>query len=205
MSFTEFLENIIDQKTSEIQLGMVCQIEKFNADTMRADVKPLLKLENELTQTADFPIITEIPVLFYHGDNFAIKPSYVKGDLVWVGFSTHDIEDALKEYSRIASKKTFEMHNACVLGGIVKDDFSFGSLYMIRKESDHIAIGIKDGAVEPVVKAETFDNAFTTFIDALKNIPVGGSSSAGLAAIVTAATTISTQIGTWDSTDTKVS
>jgi len=205
MNFTELLDKFVSQKTSDIQLGLVGKIQKFDADTMRADVKPLLKIENELEETEDFPVLTDIPVLFYHGNEFAIKPTYVKDDLVWVGFSTHDIEYALKEYTRIASKKTFELHNACVLGGIVKDNYSFSNIYMIRKESDHIAIGLKDGAVEPIVKATTFDSALNTFIEALKAIPVGGSSSAGLAAIVVAATSFSAQIGTWDTTDTRVS
>ncbi len=207
MSFTELLNKFVDLKTTDIQLGMVCQIESFDDSGMRADVKPLLKIENDLGETKDFPILADIPVMFYNGDPFAIKPAYTKGDMVWVGFATHDIENALQEYSRTASKKTFEMHNACVLGAIVKDDFSFDNVYMIRKESDHIALGKKDGMAEWLIKAESFNMDLNIFITALTMLTGGNpaQNAAAIVAIVAAANALKPKIGLWNTEDTKAS
>lgn len=219
MSFTEYLENLIDLKMSDIQLGLICQIEKFDVNTMRADVKPLLKIKNALDEEIELPILIDLPVLFYTGGGFFIKPNYQNGDYVWVGFSTHDIENPLKGYSRTASEKMFELHNACVLGGIKKDNAVLPSLltedgltlghddgYGIIIKDDIIEIGDSGGNTEPVILGETFTTALNTFLTSVGAVTGGdpGQNAAAITAIAAAANIYKAQIETFKSEDVKV-
>lgn len=183
MSFTEYLENLIDLKLSDVQTGMIGKIEKFDSTRMRADVKPLLKIENALEEELDLPILIDLPVLFHSGDGYFIKPNYAAGNLVWLGFMTHDMEDALNEYTKPASKKMFELHNACVLGGIVKNNASLpdsmsneglvighenGTYINIKSDSVKIvdssnnSFELKNGKINMLGASEAFLNG-TTF------------------------------------------
>jgi hypothetical protein len=145
MSFSELLEKAIDDKIKDIQLGMVAKIESFDPITMRADIDPLLKIKNDLGESEDLPILSDLPVRFYYGGGYLIKPAYENGDLVWLAFSTHDLENSLQEYKRNASDKKFEIHNACVMGGIVKDNFVFPPLVLTQIQKDGMVLANKKG------------------------------------------------------------
>lgn len=125
MSFTEFIDTVIDDKIKDIQLGIVGKIVVFNPALMRADVDPLMKIKNDLDEEIDLPILPDLPVGFHYGGGFLIKPTYIKDDLVWISFSTHDFAEALQGYKRVASEKKFEIHNASVTHGIAPDAFVF--------------------------------------------------------------------------------
>lgn len=129
MSFSEMIDKVLVDRTKDIQLGLIATIETFDKSKMRADVKPLLKLKNDLDEEIELPVLPDLPVRFEIGGGFFIRPVYTKGDLVWIGFATHDIENALQEYTRAASKKIFEIHNACVMGGIMKDNPTIPSAF----------------------------------------------------------------------------
>lgn len=129
MSFSELMEKAIGDKLKDIQLGMIGKIISFDDSLMRADVDPLLKITNDLDEEEDLPVLSDLPVRFYYGGGFLIKPNYVAGDYVWLSFTTHDFDNSLLGYKRLASNKMFEIHNACVMGGIVKDNFVAPSVF----------------------------------------------------------------------------
>jgi hypothetical protein len=201
--FGEFIQAAINDVVKDIQLGMVAKIEKYDSILIRADVQPLMKLQdNENDIEVDLPILTDLPVLHYNGGGFFIKPNYEPGDLVWIGFSTHDYADALREYSRVKSDKKFELHNAVVLGGIVKDFFVGGAAFL----EEGIVLGKKTGLPEPVIKGTTYNTALETFLTSLSGL-VGGSTAqnaAAITAIASAATTFKALLETWKSLDVKV-
>lgn len=219
MNFTGYIENFINLKTSDIHLGMIGKIEKFDANKMRADVQPLLKKENALGESITFPILIDIPVLFYKGGNFFIKPNYVSGDMVWIGFSSHDIENPLKNYTRNTSEKMFELHNACVLGGIAgeyesmpdmiyENGLVFGDSdgYGLILNDNVVSIGDSTGTFEPVILGDTFTTALNTFLTSIGSV-VGGDPSqnaAAITAIAAAANILKAQVDTFKSEDVEV-
>ncbi|GBF38532.1 Gp138 family membrane-puncturing spike protein [Leptospira johnsonii] len=129
MSFAELLDRYTDKKGRGMQLGMVCQVESFDADTMRADVLPLVREKNELDEVSNFPVIPGIPVQYVQiGQECYIKPFYQRGDLVWVGFSTFDISNSLAGSGRKQEvrpdSKIFGLENACLIGRIAQQGWT---------------------------------------------------------------------------------
>jgi len=146
MSFSELLESAINDKIKDIQLGMIGKIDSFDSAKMRADVDPLLKIKNDEGEEIELPILPDLPVRFFYGGGFLIKPTYQSGDLVWISFSTHDLENSLQEYKRAASEKKFEIHNACVMGGVVKDNFIFPLLQLNALNKDGMVL-VNEGGI----------------------------------------------------------
>src|SRR5690606_24826188 len=103
VSHSQLLNDFFDSKAREIQLGLVGKIKKFDKAKMRADVQPLLKSKNALGQETDYPVLSDVPVLHIFGGGFYIRPVYEVDDLVWIGFSTFDIDQALNGYARAES------------------------------------------------------------------------------------------------------
>jgi len=177
--FTEFIEKAIDEQIGEIQLGMIGKIEKFDKSLMRADVQPLMKLkDNENDLEVELPILSDLPVLFERSGGFVIRPIYENGDLVWIGFATHDIENALKEYSRLASEKKFELQNACIMGGITKDNFISDNPILFEK--DGLIIGHeKSGISLRITEAGIFVSNGTTEFNLLTHVHITGVGPSG--------------------------
>ena len=135
MSYTEFIEDFWEDRASQIQTGLIGKIQKFDKQKMRADVQPLLKLKNALNESIDYPILQDVPVLMFYGGGFYVRPVYQSGDLVWIGFSTFDIENSLNGYSRNQSEKLFGIENAVILGGIAKNNYSAPAEFIISTET----------------------------------------------------------------------
>jgi hypothetical protein len=202
MKYIEFIEKFINRKLRYVQTGLICKIEKFDAAKWRADVKPLMKYKNAYGVETEYPVLINIPVVVQKQGDYFIKPNYVNGDLVWVGFSAFDIENPAQEYTRVESTKIHELHNACVLGAIVKENYSATTA---QKESG-VVIGKSSGTVEPAIKGDTFLDAFNTFLDTVSQIVPGSvaQNATALTAIKTAATVLKGQIETFKSQDVKI-
>lgn len=159
MSFAELLDRYTDKKGRGMQLGMVCQVESFNANTMRADVLPLVREKNELDEVSNYPVIPGIPVQYVQiGQNCYIKPFYQRGDLVWVGFSTFDISNSLSGSGRKQEvrpdSKIFGLENACLLGRIAEQGWSEPE-NMIKFEDGKLTL--KVGSTELSIGSDGID------------------------------------------------
>ena len=142
MSFSEVLQQLVEQGAAQALQGMVGKVEQFDADKMRAKVQPLYKIKlRTVVELRDFPVLEDIPVLFHFAGGFFIKPTYEAGDMVWVSFATYDIDDALKEQAFELSPKTFGAENCCVTGGVAKTGWSAPTDW----GKDGMLIGHKDG------------------------------------------------------------
>ena len=108
MSYIKYMDDFFNSRAGRIQLGLPGQIKKIDNEAMRADVKPLFKLKNSIGESTDFPVLVDLPVLFIYSDDFYIRPSYSVDDYVWIGFSTYDIENALKGETRQVSESTIQ-------------------------------------------------------------------------------------------------
>jgi len=150
MSFSEYIEDFVDDKLKDIHIGMIGKIEKFDGEKMRAAVKPLMKFKNKLEETTDYPILIDVPVNFLYAGGFYIRPPYEAGDLVWIGFSTFGIDGALKEETREEDETAFNMENACIMGSVAKTDFSDVSDF----SEDGLLIGHKNGTMIQIKNGE---------------------------------------------------
>lgn len=202
MKYIEFIEKFINRKLRYVQTGLICKIEKFDTAKWRADVKPLMKYKNAYGIETEYPILINIPVIVQKQGDYFIKPNYVKGDLVWVGFSAFDIENPIQEYTRVESTKIHELHNACVLGAIVKENYSATTA---QKESG-LVMGKSNGTTEAALKGETFTDQLNTFLTTIGSQIGGtvGQNAAAINAIVAAANTLKAQISTFLSQDVKI-
>ena len=135
----QFLRDLFKHNLSDIKQGMVCLIESFDGERMRADVKPLMKIKGD-TKEEDLPILPDIPVCLINGGADYMRPDYSKGDMVWVTFATNDIDNSLEGSTRTESGKLFDLANASVVCGVAEEgwshptEFSKPGLLMGRKD-----------------------------------------------------------------------
>jgi len=172
MSFANFLEDFWNDRAGQIQLGLPGKITKVDKKKMRADVKPLFKLKNALDEESDFPILVDLPILFVYSNGFYIRPDYAIDDHVWIGFSTHDIENALNDETRAASDTLFSQENACIISGFMNNkttesNFSKDGL-LIGKEGSLIRVAeteiLFNEGTDYAVKYEELKKAFDKFV-----------------------------------------
>lgn len=141
-TFSKEIKEAIESRVNRAQQGMVCLIENFDMQAMRADVKPLMaeKAVGNSDPVA-LPILPDIPVAFLYAGNFYIRPDYQTGDMVWVTFATRDIDESLKGNTKEESERTFDLSSASVAYGVAPTDWTppteFGDAGLL--------IGHKDG------------------------------------------------------------
>jgi hypothetical protein len=156
------LKDSFNSFVKQIQIGLPCKITKFDKEMMRADVQPFLKQsytsDDDTTTETQYPIIPNIPVMFINAGDYYIRPPYKIGDMVWVGFSSRNIDTSLDEYSRVEAEALFSMENACVLGSIVSNKFTPPTEFTTE---DGLIIGEKNGNSYIVFEA---DNVTFKFI-----------------------------------------
>jgi hypothetical protein len=140
--FVDFLEEYLHERLADIDIGMIGKIETFDSKKMRADVIPLLKKKSS-DQEIEYSIIKDVPVCFLFSGGFYIRPAYQQGDLVYITFSTHDIEQALKEEISLASERIFCSDNALIVGSVAKTDWEPPDEF----SEDGLLIGHKNGKV----------------------------------------------------------
>lgn len=177
MSFSELLNDKLQDFGKSIQLGLICKVEKFDKEKMIADVEPLLKSKDDDEIETALPIIPDIPVCFINAGGFYVRPEYKRGDLVWVSFSTHDIADALNEYTRAASKKIFSIENACLICGIASKSFINPAEFANK---DGLLIGHKDG--KAYIQFKDDEIIFNIGADVVKFTKIGIETKQGIKA-----------------------
>lgn len=159
-TFPEALKQKLNDELNRVQQGMVCLIDKFDKQTMRADVKPLLA-EPPVGKSppAPLPILPNLPVQFLFDGAFYIRPDYKAGTMVWVTFATHDVDNSLKGSTLEESKRVFDLSSASVVCAVAPTDWTppaeFGS-------EDGLLIGHKDGAGYIKFESDKMTSVFGT-------------------------------------------
>lgn len=153
MSLSLLIEQAIDRKLREIPQTLLCTIESYDKDTMRATVKPLYRSVDSNGKEKDYPLLSKVPVMAaYLGKDISIIPSYERGDLVLVAFSTFDFSKQLNKISGKESEGLFGKENCFVIGGVKSNiatnkdleiSFEDGSILLKNKET-HLKIQEND-------------------------------------------------------------
>jgi len=123
---TKFFNAFQKSFQDDLHTALIAKIETFDPVKMKASIKPLNKVNNE-----ELPIIPEVPVMMLKAGNFFIRPPYQKGDIVYVIFAEHDIDNIMltgKEESSNSQRK-HSYDDAIVVGGIMPYTQSLTSDY----------------------------------------------------------------------------
>ena len=140
MSLAELIDKAIDNKIKQIPQTLICTIETFDKEKLRAKVKPLYKsVFND--KEIDYPVLNNIPVLCnVLGNDVSIRPDYKKGDLCLVVCSTFNFDSQMKGVSAPESDGLFGKENAVLIGGLAKTGWTEPDKY----SEDGIVINYKD-------------------------------------------------------------
>lgn len=173
----EFMKNLSGNITGGINNCMMGKIEKFNGETMKADIIPLVRVKNKAGEIEEISMLIEVPVSFVKAGPFVIRPPYKKGDIVVVLFADSDIENTLLsgDVSNPNSTRKHSLDDAIAIGGIMpftttlpgehlddliiaKDDFS--TKIVIKENGEIIIQGGKvylgdENAIEGVPLGDT--------------------------------------------------
>lgn len=116
-----FFKGLQGQVEGGIHSCMLGKIEKFNAQTMKAEVSPLTRFRDKSGELKTRPLLIEVPVSFLKAGPFVIRPPYKTGDVVLVAFADEDIENVLLsgELSNPNSTRTHSLDDAIVVGAIM--------------------------------------------------------------------------------------
>ena len=173
----EFMNNLAGNITGGINSCMMGKIEKFDGETMKADVTPLVRTRNKAGELEEVSMLIEVPISFIKAGPFVIRPPYKKGDIVLVVFADSDIENTLLsgDISNPNSTRKHSLDDAIIVGGIMpftttlpgehlddliiaKDDFS--TKIVIKENGEIIVQGGKvylgdENAIEGVPLGDT--------------------------------------------------
>ena len=150
-----FLDGLIDGFLSDVHTSMPALIERFDPQTMKADVKPLFRKKFKGENAQSMPLISNVPVATFRAGGFIIRPPYKKGDKVLLVFSERALDNVIstgKEADPEFARK-FSLDDAVVIGGIMPFSESLPSQHgedlIIAKEDFQSKIVIKaNGEIE---------------------------------------------------------
>lgn len=126
-----FFQNFKHNLKSGLNTCAIGQIEAFDGEKMKADIK--------LLPSEDF--IVNVPVLAIQTAEFYIRVPYQKGDHVFVAFAQRDIDGIMYETKGQPSERMLSIDDAVVVGGLNPFTQSLPAT-----DSDKLVIGQKDEA-----------------------------------------------------------
>lgn len=117
-NLAELLKQAIDNRLLDVHTALIGRVQKYDAQTQLADIKPMLKRHTDLDEE-DLPLLVDVPLLFPRAGGFFISLPIQVGDYVQVIFNESSIDDFLCEStSRIDSTGRFTLQGAVALPGI---------------------------------------------------------------------------------------
>lgn len=91
----KFFDNFAEKMSKGINTCMLCKIEEYDHEAMKAKVTPMVKVKYGDEETEQQELLIEIPVSHLKAGPFIIRPPYKPGDIVLVVFADRDIENVL--------------------------------------------------------------------------------------------------------------
>ncbi len=110
----QLLDDYFEDRISQIMIGCIGQIESFDSSKMTGTVSPLLR---DNTQK-NFSPVPNVKALYLYVNGFYIKPDYKKEDLVWLSFSTFDIDRSLRGERSDVTGKIFSIENCVIVSSL---------------------------------------------------------------------------------------
>jgi hypothetical protein len=150
----QVIDNAIETRLVDVHTAMPGKVEKYDADTQLADVKPLLKRvivdENRNEIIESLPVITNVPLCFPRANDFFISFPVKKGDLVLLVFAERSIDqwfDKGDEQDPVDLSK-HPLHGAIAIPGVYNKDQKLDDVH-----AENIVIG-KNGGCQAHFKSD---------------------------------------------------
>ena len=165
--FTDYLTDLIENKLEKVQLSFIAEIVTFNKETMRAEVKPLLKTtttaDPDTPEVSQTPNIRDVPVQLIFASNQFIRPDYSNGDKVHCILSATDIEKPVNDGLRAETlSDRFSLSYCTVISGVTPESMNPPSSW---SSEDGLLIGSENDYIK-------FDNGIT--IEAGSDLQING-------------------------------
>ena len=120
LTFADVLQQAVDSILSTVHTCLPGKIEKYDYETQKADVKPLLKRKFEDGDIIELPVLTDVPVIMPRSSKASIMFPIKKGDLVLLLFSERAIGDWLINGGLVdpISSRRFDLSDAIAIPGL---------------------------------------------------------------------------------------
>lgn len=118
--FQETLIAVVERMLGQIHTAMPGQVEKYDHETGKTIVKPMLKRKYMDGQIVSLPLIVNCPVMFPRTARFAMTFPLEKGDRVLILFSERALELYLKmgEETIPGDRRKFDLSDGIIFPGL---------------------------------------------------------------------------------------
>lgn len=209
----ELFNDFEDSLKKGLFTGCLAKVVSFNREKMRADVQPLVEVE-EKGKIHRMSVITDLPVGYLRAGKFYIRPDYEKGDLVFCSFSAIATENGLNDSYDSIEGELFPRESGFVVCGVAGDKFAPPTYFskhglLLGHESGGVTIQltedtvkidgkleIDDPTAEKAVLGESLKMALETFCTSIAAAAPGNpaQNAAAIGVIQSAAATLKTSL-----------
>jgi len=117
LELNNLIDILINDKIGNIHTAIPGVIEEYDGINMTAKVSPL---------DQEYPLLIEVPIMFYKTGVFAVRPNYKKGDIVQILFNEEAIDLLINDNNRNEPGFTrqFSLDDGVIIGGILPENES---------------------------------------------------------------------------------
>ena len=177
MKGNRVVKKMLDKAIKEIHTSLPAKIVSIDKQSLKADVKPLIKVKHG-DEDVELPIIQEVPVCTIKAGGFIIKPPYQEGDIVLLLFSERCIDDFIYtgENTTTEAKRRHSLEDAVIIGGL--NTFTSGD-ELPDEESENLVIGKNDYSSKITIKEdgdiviEADSNIYLNDSESEEGVPLG--------------------------------
>jgi len=169
--FSKFMREQLNEEREHIHTAILARIERYNAEKMQADIKPLVKEKH-----GEMPLIKNAAVSCLKTGDFIIRPPYAKGDLVVAVIVERSIDNVIfsGDESEQVGERKHDLQDAVVIGGItcLTEPLTGG-------HSEDLLISKKDEKAKVVIKPdneiiiESEEKVYLGSSEAEEGVPLG--------------------------------
>ena len=117
---TDIIRQAINFQLSNVNTCLPARIETYESSEKKASVKPVLNTVTLDGEVLEFPIITNVPVVFPKGGQFAMQWPLSEGDTVLLLFSQRSLDEWLSSGGEVTNSdpRKFNLSDAIAIPGL---------------------------------------------------------------------------------------
>ena len=114
------IHSVVEYRLSNLHTCLPGRVEKYDPETQKADVKPLLKRKFKDNTEIELPVIVNAPVVFPRSGGGSLTFPVVKGDGVLLLFSERSLDQWLSAGGDVApdDRRKFDLSDAIAIPGL---------------------------------------------------------------------------------------
>lgn len=114
------IHSVVEYRLSNLHTCLPGRVEKYDPETQKADVKPLLKRKFKDNTEIELPVIVNVPVVFPRSGGGSLTFPVVKGDGVLLLFSERSLDRWLSAGGDVApdDRRKFDLSDAIAIPGL---------------------------------------------------------------------------------------